>query len=91
MSPASYATYAKIKGKHAVDKSSHYLELALQYFERSEQAKLRKLAQEYPDKALQMLDRAVESASADGQSFSSSRREATRRRSLISGMLIEHA
>ena len=62
MSPASYATYAKIKGKHAVDKSSHYLELALQYFERSEQAnnpqirgKLRKLAQEYPDKALQML------------------------------------
>ncbi len=96
MSPASYATYAKIKGKHAVDKSSHYLELALQYFERSEQAnnpqirgKLRKLAQEYPDKALQMLDRAVESASADGQSFSSSRREATRRRSLISGMLIE--
>ena len=83
MSPASYATYAKIKGKHAVDKSSHYLELALQYFERSEQAnnpqirgKLRKLAQEYPDKALQMLDRAVESASADGQSFSSSRREA---------------
>ena len=72
MSPASYATYAKIKGKHAVDKSSHYLELALQYFERSEQAnnpqiraKLRKLAVEYRDNALAMLDRALSSPKAD--------------------------
>ena len=45
------------------DKSSRYTELALQYFERAEQAdnprlkaKLRKLAGEYFDKALEMLD-----------------------------------
>jgi hypothetical protein len=55
-----------------VDKSSQYLELALQYFERSEQAnnpqiraKLRKLAVEYRDNALAMLDRALSSPKAD--------------------------
>ena len=55
-----------------VDKSSQYLELALQYFERSEQAnnpqiraKLRKLAVEYRDNALDMLDRALSSPKAD--------------------------
>ena len=55
-----------------VDKSSQYLELALQYFERSEQAnnpqiraKLRKLAVEYRDNALKMLDRALSSPKAD--------------------------
>jgi hypothetical protein len=49
-----------------VDKSSQYLELALQYFERSELAKnpgirasLRELAVAYRDNALKMLDRAL--------------------------------
>lgn len=60
------------QGEHALDKSSHYLELALQYFERSEQAnnpqirgKLRKLAQEYRDRAFEMLDRALSNPKAD--------------------------
>ena len=55
-----------------VDKSSQYLELSVQYFERSEQAnnpqirtKLRKLAVEYRDNALKMLDRALSSPKAD--------------------------
>jgi hypothetical protein len=49
------------------DISSRYVELAIQYFKRAArtdnpvlQAKLRELAGEYRDKALQMLDRAVE-------------------------------
>jgi hypothetical protein len=48
--------------------SSHYLELAIQNFKRAEQAanpqlkaKLRKLAGEYRDQALELLDRAVAS------------------------------
>jgi hypothetical protein len=48
-----------------VDKSSQYLELAFRYFQRAEQAdnpalhaKLRKLAGEYRDKALEMIDKA---------------------------------
>jgi hypothetical protein len=48
------------------------LELSVQYFERSEQAndpqiraKLRKLAVEYRDNALKMLDRALSSPKAD--------------------------
>ena len=55
-----------------VDKLSRYLELALQYFERSEQAnnpqiraKFRKLAVEYRDNALEMLDRTLSSPKAD--------------------------
>ena len=54
------------------DKSSQYLELSVQYFGRSEQAnnpqiraKLRKLAVEYRDNALKMLDRALSSPKAD--------------------------
>jgi hypothetical protein len=50
------------------DMSSHYLELAIQNFKRAEQAanpqlkaKLRKLAGEYRDQALELLDRAVAS------------------------------
>ena len=50
------------------DLSSHYLELAIQNFKRAEQAanpqlkaKLRKLAGEYRDQALELLDRAVAS------------------------------
>jgi hypothetical protein len=49
------------------DISSRYLELAIRYFERAArtdnlvlQAKLRELAGEYRDKALQILDHAVE-------------------------------
>jgi hypothetical protein len=56
-----------------VDKlSNRHLELALQYFKRSEQAsnpqiraKLRMLAVEYRDNALKMLDRALSSPKAD--------------------------
>ena len=50
------------------DMSSHYLELAIQNFKRAEQAanpqlkaKLRKLAGEYRDQALELLERAVAS------------------------------
>ena len=50
------------------DMSSHFLELAIQNFKRAEQAanpqlkaKLRKLAGEYRDQALELLDRAVAS------------------------------
>jgi len=72
------------------DISSRYTELAIRYFERAArtdnpvlQAKLRKLAGEYRDRVLQMLDRAVESACADGQSFSSSRPDSTLRRGFL--------
>jgi hypothetical protein len=48
------------------DKSNRNLELALQYFERAEQAdnpqlraKLRKVAVEYRDKGLEILERAI--------------------------------
>jgi hypothetical protein len=51
-----------------IDMSSHYLELAIQNFKRAEQAanpqlkaKLRKLAGEYRDQALELLERAVAS------------------------------
>jgi hypothetical protein len=51
------------------DMSGRYLELAIQYFKRSQQeanpqtkAKFRKLAGEYRDQALELLDRAVEAA-----------------------------
>jgi hypothetical protein len=52
------------------DISSHYLELAIQYFKRAEQAanpqlkaKLRKLAGEYRDQALELIEHAVSSSS----------------------------
>jgi hypothetical protein len=58
-----------------VDKSNQYLELAFRYFQRAEQAdnpvlqaKLRKLAGEYRDKALEMIDRAIHSPNANFQS-----------------------
>jgi hypothetical protein len=51
-----------------IDMSNHYLELAIQHFKRAEQAanpqlkaKLLKLAGEYRDQALDLLDRAVAS------------------------------
>ena len=56
------------------DISSRYTELAIQYFERAArtdnpvlQAKLRKLAGEYRDKALQIIDRGVDSPGASNQ------------------------
>jgi hypothetical protein len=72
------------------DISSRYTELSIRYFERAEQttnpqlkAKLRKLAEEHRDQALELLDRAVGSAGVDGQSFSSSRRDSTLRRAAL--------